>query len=1422
MRPSNVYRAGLDIGSTTAKIVLLDDAGTPVFSDYKRHHAQIYETIICFFREMRQRLGDCTLDLTLTGSAALGVSKQLGLPFVQEVIATHVVLQILYPEVEIAVDIGGEDSKMIFLNPDKPPDIRMNGSCAGGTGSFIDQMASLLNITPFELDALAGTHDHIYPVASRCGVFAKTDVQNMLSRNIPHRDIAASIFHAVAVQCINSLARGKELNPKILLCGGVFAFLPQLVNAFLRVLTFARSDMVMPERSELIPATGAAMFDKYKALPVSMSQLIVRMEKELDNTDPVKGRIDPLFRNPGHFTDWKARARIISIPCLPLSAVDGQECFLGIDSGSTTTKIVVITKNREILYSRYTNNNGNPIETVIAGLMDFRQQVLEEKTGIHLAGTAVTGYGEDLIRTAFHMDKGVVETIAHFRAARFLDPEVSFILDIGGQDMKAVFVDHGVISRIELNEACSSGCGSFLETLAGSLNFSIQEFAGLACRANSPCDLGSRCTVFMNSKIKQSLRENAKIGDISAGLSYSMIRNCLFKVLRLHNMDELGEHIVLQGGAFKNPSIVRALEILTEKQVTYSNCPELMGAFGAALIAREEYSAHPEFKTGFSGLDRIEEIRNYTTSHIPCRGCENNCRVTRFVFTNGESFFSGNKCEKYYGAKGQAHTRGFNFVTYKNDLMFNRDLRPNADPVLTLGIPRCLDFFENFVFWHTLFTLSNINIRLSPPSTIALSEKGMGTVMSDNICFPAKLVHGHIYDLIEQKDVAGSGVDRIFYPLVVFERKEFNPALNAYNCPIVTGYADVIESAVDPDGRFHIPLDRPAVNFNDESLLKKTCETYLRQFNIDRGVIHRAFKAAIRAQNEFKAGLRNRAEQLIHRAETDHSLLIVLAGRPYHCDSLINHKIPDILTGLGADIITEDALVPLARDLEDVQVVTQWSYPNRIYAAAKWVAGKPDNIQMVQLNSFGCGPDAVVIDEVREILGAGGKNHTLIKVDEVTSPGSVRLRLRSMLESLKGKRTKQAKAPVQRKPFVPFGREDRKRTIWAPFFSEDYSAYLPAVFQNAGYQLKVLPKPDRKSVDIGLQYANNDICYPGIIVIGDIVKALKTQLYHPDDIAIGITQTGGQCRASNYLPLIRKAMIRAGFDDIPIISVTASQGLIDQSGFQINWLFRMKILFVGTMFADCIAKMYYATAPREKTKGRAQELRQMYMEKIGPCIVRTDYSGIFKLLEKAVDDFNRILVHEQDLPRMGVVGEIYAKYNYFANQDLVHWLIRQGIEPVLPPIVDYFIQDLVNFKENIKAGIRRRKASDLLGLPVEWMIRTNHERINALFSRFRYGLPFEDIREVAQKASGVLTLTHQFGEGWLIPGEILTLAGQGIHDVVSLQPFGCVANHIVSKGMEKKIKKVCPEMNVYYLDFDAGMSEANIRNRLHFMIEHMV
>lgn len=1082
---------------------------------------------------------------------------------------------------------------------------------------------------------------------------------------------------------------------------------------------------------------------------------------------------------------------------------------------SNALKIVIIGKNKDILLKWYGSNRGNPVKTVIKGLDAFRVMQKKKHTHLKILRSVVTGYGEDLIETAFNMDKGIIETIAHYTAARHIDPGVSFILDIGGQDMKAIFIDNGAISRIEINEACSSGCGSFLETLAESLNYSIEEFARLACYAKRPCDLGTRCTVFMNSKIKQSLRENASIEEISAGLSYAVVKNCLFKVLKLHAMSDMGDRIILQGGTFKNPSIVRALELLTGQQVRYSDMPELMGAFGAALTALEDAKSDKTDRPSFPGLKSLAAMARYQTSQRHCKGCENQCAITRFVFPNGKSFYSGNKCEVCFSTKGKSLTPVFNFAAYKNRLIFDRNLSPHDQPRMTIGIPRCLNFYDNFVFWHILFTHCGCNVCLSDVSTVSMTEKGMGTVMSDNICFPAKLAHGHIYDL------AKKGVDRIFYPIIVYEKKEYEDELNTYNCPIVSSYPDVIESAVNPQKRFSINLDRPVISFHEKMLLEKSCLKYLRSFGIGSSQIKKAIHAALHENERVKHIIREKGRQLIEKVDKKNSLLIVLAGRPYHCDPLINHKMPEMLAGLSADIITEDAVPKNENGLSDVHVLTQWSYPNRIYNAAEWVADQKRNIQMVQINSFGCGPDAIVIDEVKEILATGQKNHTLIKVDEISSPGSVRLRLRSMIESLKPGHAVQRHSNVNRKPFLRFSKQDRKRKIIVPYFAEDYSAYLPLIFNRSGYDFRILPRPDRRSVELGLQYASNDICYPGTIVIGDIIKALKSEKYHPGNVAVGITQTGGQCRASSYLSLIRKAMIGAGYDDIPILSVTTSQGMIDQPGFKINWLSKIKYLFVITMFADCIAKMYYATAPREKIMGLSQKIRQAYIKKVRPLILLKKYSDIFTLLKRATDDFNAIPINKRELSRMGVVGEIYAKYNYFANQNLVHWLIQQGIEPVIPPIVDYFIQDLVNYKENIRAGIRQRKWTDLLGYPIEWLINIYHRKFNQLFSNFKYGLPFDDIKHVAHKASQIVTMTSQFGEGWLVPGEIAMFASHKVNHVVSLQPFGCIANHVISKGVETKIKSVYPDMNIYHLDFDAGMSEANVRNRLHFMIEHL-
>lgn len=1432
MQKAIVYTAGLDIGSTTAKITLLDQDERSVFADYRRHHADILGTAASFFQSILSQLGDARLVLRLTGSAGLGVSKLLHLPFVQEVVAAVRVVDRKYPDVSAAMDIGGEDAKMIFFEKNRPPDIRMNGSCAGGTGSFIDQMAALMNTTPFRLNALAGEARHIYPVASRCGVFAKTDVQNMFSRKVPHADIAASVFHAVALQCINSLARGIRIRPRMLLCGGVLTFLPELVRRLEDLLGFSQNDFLIPERAEMIPAMGAALADSPGTEAVKVSAILQQLGSAARKGHADKGRLSPLFRSRRHFRDWHLRSRGVSLPATPVSQYRGRTCFLGIDSGSTTTKIVVMGRDKELLHTWYRNNDGDPVAAALEGLGTFRARLAAAGSGLTIARTAVTGYGEDLIRAALGMDDGLVETMAHVTAAREINPDVTFLLDIGGQDMKAVFIRNGIVRRIELNEACSSGCGSFLEALAASLDLPVSEFARKACEAAAPCDLGTRCTVFMNSKIKQSLREQASIPDISAGLAYSVVKNCLFKVLKLHAMADLGDHIVLQGGTFRNPAIVRALEVLTGKRVAYSRTPELMGAFGAALAARTAWEK--DRATCFPGLDALEAAARHTTDQLFCKGCDNGCRVTQYRFASGRTFFSGNRCERHFGARGKERERGFDFLAFKTDLLFNRPETGRPDrptgqaldqtrcpaPVLTLGLPRALGMYEHYPFWHTLFSRSGIRVLLSPPSTDDISEKGMGTVMSDNICFPAKLVHGHIRVLAEM------GADRIFLPRVFYEKKEFPDALNAFNCPVVSSYADVIQSAVDPLERYGIPLDGPVIRFDDASLLQQAVFNYLEGLGIRRRLMSPALSAALDAQAEVRETIRTRAGRIMGQAEAAGRLLIVLAGRPYHADPLVNHGIAGILTGLGADIVTEAGIPVNGAGFENVRVVTQWAYPNRIYHAADWVASQGPMVQMVLINSFGCGPDAVVIDEVRELLEAGGKPLTLIKVDEMSSPGSVRLRLRSMIASLAASPESAAgpagrSAPSVRRPFVRFGRQDRDRTIWAPYFSEDYAPYLPAVLKNAGYRFNILPRPDKRSVELGLQFASNDICYPGTIVIGDIIKALRTKQFKPDEIAIGITQTGGQCRASNYISLIRKAMIRAGFEDIPLVSVAASRGIIDQPGFRIRWLKKTRLLAVTTLYADSIAKMYYASAPREKIPGQSQKIRAHYISRVGPAVARADYSRIFRLLHGAVADFNAAAESRRDLPRMGVVGEIYAKYNYFPNQNLVHWLISRGIEPVLPPILDYFIQDLVNFRENIRSGLRHRKLTDLLAAPIEGLVNYYRKKVNRILSGFNHALLFDNIHDTAGNAAGILSLTNQFGEGWLIPGEIAMFARSGIRHVISVQPFGCIANHIVSKGVERRIRSLYPETALYFLDFDPGMSEANVRNRLHFMVDRL-
>ena len=1401
-------KLGIDIGSTSLKGVLLNAKNEILFKKYMRHHASIIPTLLDFLEAIEPIIKTEKFQIVFTGSIGMGISERLQLTFVQEVIASIAFIQENYPEVQTFIDIGGEDSKMIFFSENRQPDIRMNGSCAGGTGAFIDQMSTLLGIPMEEIDEYATKAETIYPIASRCGVFAKTDVQNLVANNVDRPTIVGSVFHSLALQVITSLSRGYKVIPPLFFSGGPFAYLPHLKKTFLKILQFDESEVISYENPELVPAYGAALSANAKTPCTSLSELKALIQKLKEQKLDTTSNLPVLFHSKEEFADWQKEKQNCPIKkCEPNRK--NEHYFLGIDSGSTTTKIVIINEKKEIVYSYYDKNVGDSISTFTDGIQDFQKEIADDD--FHFTSAAVTGYGENLLKTAFHLPHGIVETMAHYIAAQYITPNVDFILDIGGQDMKAIFISHGNIKNIEINEACSSGCGSFIDGFANMLNMNVSDFALLACQAKSPCDLGTRCTVFMNSKVKQALREGNSVEDVAAGLSYSVVKNCLYKVLKIKSNNELGENIVVQGGTFKNPSVIRSLELLTGKKVFVSSVPELMGAYGAALFSLQQWEENEEVKSDVS-LNGLLEVKTFTSTSLHCKGCENRCTVKKHIFSNQAQFYSGNKCEKVFSNMTLADEKGENFHAIKYQMLFGEKGKLTK-PQFIMGIPRGLIFYEDFPFWHTLLTACNIQPLLSGATTIAQYEKGIQTIMADNICFPAKLMHGHIMYLIKKN------VDRILYPYIIYERKEDKTAANSYNCPIVTGYSDVLISSIATEENYQIPLDAPVLNFNDEDLLTKALLQYLSQFNIAKTRIKDAISKALKVQEQYEYSLKETVSKLYNKAIREQKTVILLAGRPYHIDPLIQHKISEAIAEMGAVVINED-IVRFSRtdDISHKSLVNQWAFPNRIIKAARWVTEQPSHVHFVQLTSFGCGPDAFINDEIKEILESKGKSYTLLKVDDVNNIGSLKLRIRSLLESHKVER-EQLSYPMKTTPI--FELKDQHRTIIAPYFAENYSELLPPLFQLMGMDLEILPPSDEQSNNLGLQYANNEICYPATLVIGDIIKALESGKYDPHNIAVAITQTGGQCRASSYISMIKRAIIARGFDSIPVVAVSLGSVIFnEQPGFQLKWHKLASTALYALLFVDALSKLYYPSAVREIRKGEAKRVQQKYLNLAKPLIAQKQNKELLLLIQKAAAEFELIIDPTIKTPIIGVVGEIYVKYNSFSHKNVVNWLIEQGIEVVAPSLYNFFICEFVNL--HIKKELHIKKTSfpqfltDFLFKRVEKIA----EKFDNAASSFPFYRSFADLEKDALNASKVINLAAQFGEGWLIPAEIASFAESNINNVISLQPFGCIANHVISKGIEKRIKKTHPKINLLFLDFDGGTSDANVMNRLHFMVEH--
>ena len=1395
------HTLGIDIGSTTVKIAILDENDTLVFSDYERHFANIQETLADLLQKAEDQLGELTLCPVITGSGGLTLANHLEVPFVQEVIAVSTSLQKLAPKTDVAIELGGEDAKIIYFENGNVEQ-RMNGICAGGTGSFIDQMASLLQTDAPGLNEYAKHYKALYPIAARCGVFAKTDIQPLINDGATKEDLSASIFQAVVNQTISGLACGKPIRGHVAFLGGPLHFLSELKTAFIRTLKLDDEHIIAPDNSHLFAAIGSALNAK-QDVTVSLIELKERMRTTIKLDFEVE-RMEPLFATEDDYQAFHDRQSAYKVKTGDLSTYKGK-CFLGIDAGSTTTKTALVGEDGTLLYSFYSNNNGNPLKTTIGSIKEIYELLPEDA---EIAFSCSTGYGEALIKAALLLDEGEVETVSHYYAAAFFDPEVDCILDIGGQDMKCIKIRNQTVDSVQLNEACSSGCGSFIETFAKSLNYTVQDFAKAALFAKHPIDLGTRCTVFMNSKVKQAQKEGAEVSDISAGLAYSVIKNALYKVIKVSDASELGKHIVVQGGTFYNDAVLRSFEKIANCQAIRPDIAGIMGAFGAALIARERYQEGE--KTSMLSIDQINSLQ-YTTSMANCRGCTNNCRLTINKVSGGRKYISGNRCERGLGKeKNKDHIP--NLFDYKYKRIFSYEpLSADKASRGQVGIPRVLNMFENYPFWYTFFTELKYQVVLSPTSTRKIYELGIESIPSESECYPAKLAHGHVTWLIR------NGVKFIFYPCIPYERNEFPDAVNHYNCPIVTSYAENIKNNVDELNDPSITFRNPFLAFTSEEILTNRL---VEEFpDIPAAEVKAAAHKAWEELAAVHTDIQKKGEETLQYLKETGRRGIVLAGRPYHIDPEIHHGIPDMINSYGIAVFTEDSVAHLGHLERPIRVNDQWMYHSRLYSAANFVKTRED-LDLIQLNSFGCGLDAVTTDEVYEILDGSDKIYTCLKIDEVNNLGAARIRIRSLIAAIRAKQAQNKKRTIKPASIekVSFTKQMRKEyTILCPQMSPFHFGILEAAFNASGYNLEVLPNDNKHAVDVGLKYVNNDACYPSLMVVGQIMDALLSGKYDLNKTAVIMSQTGGGCRASNYIAFIRRALKKAGMEQVPVISINLS-GLENNPGFKLTLPLIKRIVY-GAVFGDILMKCVYRMRPYELEKGIVNRKHKIWEQRAIAFVTGSSVShGTFKkMCREMVHDFDTIPISDEKKPRVGIVGEILVKFLPAANNHLADLLEAEGAEPVVPDLIDFICYCFYNQNFKVeKLGFKKSKATIAnLGLKaIDWLRKTANEALE----QSRHFTPAADIHDLAKMAAPIVSAGNQTGEGWFLTGEMMELIHGGVPNIVCIQPFGCLPNHIVGKGVIKEVRREHPEANIVAIDYDPGASEVNQLNRIKLML----
>ena len=1397
----NRYTLGIDIGSTTVKIAILDEEKNLLFSDYERHFANIQETLSSLLKKAHDALGELTVHPMITGSGGLTLAKHLGVPFVQEVISVSTALQHCAPQTDVAIELGGEDAKIIYFEGGNVEQ-RMNGICAGGTGSFIDQMASLLQTDATGLNEYAKDYKALYTIAARCGVFAKTDIQPLINEGATKEDLSASIFQAVVNQTISGLACGKPIRGHVAFLGGPLHFLSELKAAFIRTLKLDDEHAITPENSHLFAAIGSALNYDEK-VSVSLSEMVKKLSSNIKLEFEV-ARLEPLFASREAYEKFTERQNQYSVAKRDFSTYEGN-CFLGIDAGSTTTKAALVGEDGSLLYSFYSSNNGSPLKTAIRAVQEIYSLMPDTARIVY---SCSTGYGEALIKAGLMLDEGEVETISHYYAASFFDPNVDCILDIGGQDMKCIKIKNHAVDSVQLNEACSSGCGSFIENFANSLNYSVQDFAKAALFAENPIDLGTRCTVFMNSKVQQAQKEGATVADISAGLAYSVIKNALYKVIKVSDATELGRHIVVQGGTFYNDAVLRSFEKIADCEAIRPDIAGIMGAFGAALIARERYVEGAE--TTMLSIEKINKLQ-FTTTMAKCKGCTNNCRLTINRFTGGRQFISGNRCERGLG-KEKNKEKIPNLFEYKNKLLFGyTPLEADEAERGEIGIPRVLNMYENYPFWFTFFTKLKYRVILTPASSHKMYELGIESIPSESECYPAKLAHGHVTWLIRQ------GIKEIFYPSIPYERKEFPDANNHYNCPIVTSYPENIKNNIDELRDGSIRFRHPFLNFESPETITLGLTKEFPE--IPASEIEEAVRLAWDELAKTREAMWEKGQETLKWLKDNNRHGIVLAGRPYHVDSEINHGIPELINSYGVAVLTEDSISNLNEPERPLIVMDQWMYHSRLYAAANYVK-TTENLDLIQLNSFGCGLDAVTTDQVKDILANSGKIYTCLKIDEISNLGAARIRVRSLLAAIRAREEKKEERKVVPASFnrVVFTEKMRKDyTILCPQMTPIHFDLIETAFNVSGYRLEVLNRDEREAVNLGLKYVNNDACYPSIIVVGQIMSALLSGKYDLNKTAVLISQTGGGCRASNYIGFIRRALEKAGMEQIPVISINLS-GLEKNPGFKLTPQLLIRGVYAA-FFGDVFMRCVYRMRPYEQVKGTTDKLHKKW---VGICkkFISSRYPtyGQFKkICRQIIREFDNIPITDEQRPKVGIVGEILVKFLPAANNHLVELLEAEGAEAVMPDLIDFLLYCFYN--SNFKAealGMKKSTATlSNMGIKLVEQIRGAAARE---FQASRHFTPPAHIEDLAKYAKDIVSLGNQTGEGWFLTGEMLELIHSGVNNIVCTQPFGCLPNHVVGKGVIKEIRHQYPLANIVAIDYDPGASEVNQLNRIKLML----